>query len=139
MTTGKWWRCCQIAWGPAHHNWLTNQARITTLMAFYRLRQPQMFNLRVLKRLTNIIDLTSRNTSFVQDVNPLGSCFCASNCSDFSVQRVTVFRPVRAGRIIRVFTPVLAPERGGKPLPDQFTSNGNIHITITGYKYASWN
>jgi hypothetical protein len=49
-----------------------------------------MFNLRILKRLTNIIDFTSWNTGFVQNINPFGGRFRARNRSNRSIKRITV-------------------------------------------------
>lgn len=80
-----------MAWCPAHHDWLPNKMGFATLMAFDRLCQAKMFDLRILKRLTNIVDFTSRYTCIIQNINPCRGCFIARNRIDFGIQRIAVF------------------------------------------------
>ena len=80
-----------MAWCPAHHDWLANKMGVAALMTFDRLRQAKMLDLRIFKRLTDIIDLTSRHPCIVQNINPRRGCFLTGNRIDFSIQRIAVF------------------------------------------------
>src|SRR6516165_2530733 len=116
---------------PHHLDW-------AELWMVDRPRHFEMLNLRIGKGLVDRVDRPTRNADLVHQLDPIGARTPHSDFGDPFVQRFTVLRALRPGRVIRIVEQCHRISRLAEAAKHMIARSSNVDLPVRGGEQPRW-